>query len=224
MSCDSLASWRPRTRPTRGAQPRQSKRRGRRSCPSRPSSAAPSPGQGVPRRGFAVSRRFIMKHQAERDDRTTTSTAYLYLYTNSIASAWSVWTPWSATLPGLRSSSSCAPARPPRRALAAMDACGSHGRVRGVRSTSTPPQGKRNVAQSRLAPNRHVLVQYPNRLYMKRDSPLQLGSHGARHPEGAMCSTGWSPAGTQHRCGHEACRYLPPFRSAPTESVEMERP
>ena len=159
MSCDSLASWRPRTRPTRGAQPRQSKRRGRRSCPSRPSSAAPSPGQGVPRRGFAVSRRFLMKHQAERDDRTTTSTAYLYLYTNSIASAWSVWTPWSATLPGLRSSSSCAPARPPRRALAAMDACGSHGRVRGVRSTSTPPQGKRNVAQSRLAPRstQHVL-------------------------------------------------------------------
>ena len=29
-----------------------------------------------------------------------------------------------------------------------------------------------------------------------------LGSHGARCPNGAACSTGRNLAGTQHRCGH----------------------
>ena len=37
---------------------------------------------------------------------------------------------------------------------------------------------------------------------LKRRAAATRGSHSARHPNGAVCSTGWNPAGTQYRCGH----------------------
>jgi hypothetical protein len=38
--------------------------------------------------------------------------------------------------------------------------------------------------------------------YKGKIQAAALGSHGARCPNGAACSTGRNRAGTQHRCGH----------------------
>ena len=52
---------------------------------------------------------------------------------------------------------------------------------------------------------RDVLMErqtYRNQTYKGKIQAAALGSHGARCPNGAACSTGRNLAGTQHRCGH----------------------